>query len=212
MVAPEDEGRSARKRRAIIDAAAQAFLSNGFRGTSMDEIATAAHVSKQTVYKHFADKRQLFTAVVTQTVTAVSHPLAGEVRQLEDSVDVETDLRDLARRQLTNVLQPEMLRLRRLVIAEAGRFPELGRDFYENGQQHTVSTMGQSFARLAERGLLRIDDPALAAAHFNWLIMAPPMNAAMLLGRDEAPDRGEIKRWADGGVRAFLAAYGPARS
>ena len=51
-----DEGRSARKRRAILEAATTRFLRNGYRGTSMDEIAARAAVSKQTVYKHFADK------------------------------------------------------------------------------------------------------------------------------------------------------------
>ena len=55
---PDDQRRSARKRRAILDAAATTFLSNGYLGTSMDEIAALAHVSKQTVYKHFADKRE----------------------------------------------------------------------------------------------------------------------------------------------------------
>ena len=47
---------SARKRSAILEAATTLFLRNGYRGTSMDEIAALAAVSKQTVYKHFADK------------------------------------------------------------------------------------------------------------------------------------------------------------
>src|SRR5437870_1635054 len=46
-----EEGRSIRKRRAIVEAAEEVFLSNGYVGTSMDEIAARASVSKQTVYK-----------------------------------------------------------------------------------------------------------------------------------------------------------------
>jgi TetR/AcrR family transcriptional regulator, mexJK operon transcriptional repressor len=57
----EEEGRSARKRRAIMEAATTVFLGKGYLGTSMDEIAALAAVSKQTVYKHFADKEGLFT-------------------------------------------------------------------------------------------------------------------------------------------------------
>ena len=63
----EDQRRSARKRRAILDAATTTFLSKGYLGTSMDEIAALAQVSKQTVYKHFADKQSLFTEIVTGT-------------------------------------------------------------------------------------------------------------------------------------------------
>jgi AcrR family transcriptional regulator len=55
-------GRSARKRQTIIDAAAALFLEHGYQGTSMDDIAALAAVSKQTVYKNFADKQQLFSA------------------------------------------------------------------------------------------------------------------------------------------------------
>ena len=55
---------STRKRRAIIEAATTAFLRNGYLGTSMDEIAALAGVSKQTVYKHFADKERLFSEIV----------------------------------------------------------------------------------------------------------------------------------------------------
>src|SRR5580700_10175835 len=61
---PHEEGRSARKRRAIMDAATTLFLRNGYQGTSMDEIAALAAVSKQTVYKNFADKQQLFSHIV----------------------------------------------------------------------------------------------------------------------------------------------------
>ena len=48
----------------------------------------------------------------------------------------------------------------------------------------------------------------LAAAQFNWLIMSAPLNQAMLLGDDDPPDPAELDRYADDGVRTFLAAYG----
>ena len=62
------ERRSARKRTAILEAATTVFLRKGYLGTSMDEIAALAAVSKQTVYKHFADKQRLFSEIVTSTV------------------------------------------------------------------------------------------------------------------------------------------------
>jgi TetR/AcrR family transcriptional repressor of mexJK operon len=203
-----DERRSARKRRAILEAATTLFLGNGYRGTSMDEIAALAGVSKQTVYKHFADKESLFTEIVTGTVDEVADPVQDEVLQIGDRGNLEEDLRDLARRQIAAVMQPRLLQLRRLVIAEAGRFPELGRTFYERGPGRTIGALATVFEGLAARGQLEVEDPRLAATHFNWLIMSSPINEAMLLGRDEPPAATELDRYADTGVRAFLAAYG----
>jgi TetR/AcrR family transcriptional regulator, mexJK operon transcriptional repressor len=203
----ENESRSAQKRRSILEAATTAFLRNGYRGTSMDEIAAVAGVSKQTVYKHFADKESLFSEIVTGAVEEAGDPVQQEVRGLHDSGDVEADLRGLARRLLERVMQPPILRLRRLVIAEAARFPELGRTFYEQGPGRTIAELTTAFERLASRGALEVDDPGLAAAHFNWLVMSIPLNRAMLLGEDEPPAAEELKRYADAGVRTFLAAY-----
>src|ERR1700727_4022485 len=119
------ERRSDRKRRAILDAATERFLRNGYLGTSMDEIAADAAVSKQTVYKHFDDKERLFREIVAVTVDEISDPNYEAVKALQESGDVGADLRELARGQLRRVMQPRLLQLRRLVIGETGRFPEL---------------------------------------------------------------------------------------
>ena len=203
----QEETRSVRKRGAIVEAATTLFLHNGYRGTSMDEIAARAAVSKQTVYKHFADKERLFSEIVTGTVSEISDPVHEEVLELEDSGDVEADLRGLARELLHMVMQPRILQLRRLVIGEAGRFPQLGRAFYEQGPGRTIAALATAFEQLAERGVLQLDDPRLAAAHFNWLVMSIPLNRAMFLGEDRPPARAELDRYADAGVRAFLSAY-----
>jgi AcrR family transcriptional regulator len=207
----EDVTRSARKQRAILDAAATLFLRNGYRGTSMDEIAALASVSKQTVYKHFADKESLFAEIVTSAVGEASDPVHAEVLKLEDSGDLEADLRGLARQLIERVMRPRILQLRRLVIGEAGRFPELGRTFYDQGPGRTIAAMATVFERLAARGALQLEDPQLAAAHFNWLVMSIPLNQAMFLGEDEPHAAAELNEYADAGVRAFLAAYGQGR-
>jgi TetR/AcrR family transcriptional regulator, mexJK operon transcriptional repressor len=200
--------RSERKRAAILRAASDMFLENGYLGTSMGEIATLAAVSKQTVYKHFADKQSLFSEIITKTVNEAAERVQADVRGLAESTSIEPDLRQLARRQLRLVMQPEILKLRRLVIAEASRFPELGRTFYERGPARTVAALGAAFEQLGARGLLTVDDPQLAAGHFNWLVMSIPLNRAMLLGDDSAPKAEDLHAYADAGVRAFLSAYG----
>lgn len=203
----EAESRSARKRREILEAAATLFLANGYRGTSMDEIAALAGVSKQTVYTAFSDKESLFSEIVVGAVAEAADPVHAAVLELEDTGDVEADFRGLARELLRRVMQPRILRLRRLVIGEARRFPELGRTFYEQGPERTIAALAAAFEGLAARGALQLDDPTLAAAHFNWLVLSIPLNRSMLLGEDEPPARGELDRYADAGVRTFLAAY-----
>ena len=104
-------------------------------------------------------------------------------------------------------MQPRVLRLRRLVIGEAARFPELGRTFYQGGVGRTVDTLASAFDRLAERGLLHMDDSRLAAEHFNWLVVSIPLNRAMLLGDDHEMSTDDLDKFADAGVDTFLAAY-----
>ena len=207
-----DDRRSARKRRAILEAATAIFLRNGYSGTSMDDIAALAAVSKQTVYKHFADKQRLFAEIVAGMVNEISDRVYDEVVSIRDSGDLDADLGELARRLLSSVMQPQLLQLRRLVIGEAGRFPELGRLFYQRGPGRTIAALAAAFERLADRGLLRLADAQLAAEHFNWLIMSIPLNRAMLCGDDDPAGAADLDRYADAGVRAFLAAYGRATS
>ncbi|MGH9250992.1 MAG: TetR/AcrR family transcriptional regulator [Acidimicrobiales bacterium] len=203
-----ESGRSARKHRAIMDAARTVFLRKGYDGASMDEVAALAAVSKQTVYKHFADKKRLFTAIITGDISATETLTHGMVAALANSEDIEKDLRLFARRHITDVTQPHLIQLRRIIIAEAERFPELARTWYASGPERAHSTLADQFHALARRGLLRVDDPLLAAQHFNWLILSIPLNKAMFHGRDTEFTPSELERYADEGVRVFLAAYG----
>jgi AcrR family transcriptional regulator len=202
------ETASATRRLAILEAARTVFLRHGYMGASMDEVAALAGASKQTVYKHFIDKETLFNELVLTTLRATADSVQAEVLDLRDSGDLAADLRDLARRQLTRVIQPDLLQLRRLVIGEAGRFPELGRAFYELGLGRTITALTDVFRNLTERGLLTVDDAPLAAEHFNWLVVSIPLNRAMFFGDDRPATPAQLRRYADRGVDVFLAAYG----
>lgn len=97
----------------------------------MDEIAAAAGVSKQTIYKHFTDKRLLLYSIVLG-ITDRAGPIASAVQSMfEEMVDLDAGLTALARRYAAAVLHPEVLQLRRLVVCEAVRFPDLARTYYE---------------------------------------------------------------------------------
>jgi TetR/AcrR family transcriptional regulator, mexJK operon transcriptional repressor len=203
-------GRSARKRQAIIDAATALFLQHGYQGTSMDDIAAQAAVSKQTVYKNFADKQQLFSDIVLGAAARADAFIAALPQALAGTDDLAAGLRALARRYLATVMQPRLLQLRRLIVAEAGRFPELARAYYERVPDHVMAGLAAQFGDLAGRGLLRADDPAVAARHYAFLVLGLPLDRAMFLGPGHGMSAAELDRQADEAALAFLAAYGPA--
>ena len=205
--AEADLGRSAQKRRAILEAATEVFLKAGYLGTNMDEIAALSGVSKQTVYKNFASKEALFVEIVSSMTNTTGDMVHNDAPKLGDG-DVAAYLEDYAYRQLAAVLTPRIMQLRRLVIGEVARFPELAKVLYERGPLRAMRMLAQVFEGLAKQGHLEFDDAMVAASHFNWLVMSDALNVAMLLGDAAIPKPTELRRQAAEGVRVFLAAYG----
>lgn len=199
--------RSARKRQAILEAATEVFLRSGYLGTNMDEIAELSEVSKQTIYKHFTSKEALFVEIVTTMTSSAGDMVHHELPPL-DREALGAYLEDYACRQLLVVLTPRLMQLRRLVIGEVSRFPELARVLYERGPQRAMAALAAAFQQLGERGLLVVDNPAVVASNFNWLVMSGPLNQAMLLGDAAIPTEAELRKTAAEAVRVFLAAYG----
>jgi TetR/AcrR family transcriptional regulator, mexJK operon transcriptional repressor len=201
-------GRSARKRQAVLAAATELFLKHGFLGTTMDDIAGRAGVSKPTAYNHFPSKEALFIEIVTGMTDAASDAVHNATPKRADGAELDTFLQDYAYRQLKVVLTPRLMQLRRVVIGEVGRFPELGRKLFEAGPRRAMAAFAAMLADLADQGLLAVEEPAIAASDFNWLVMSEPLNRAMLLGDDAIPGQAQLRRYAERGVRIFLAAYG----
>jgi TetR/AcrR family transcriptional repressor of mexJK operon len=200
-------GRSSRKRSAILDAATELFLTREYAGTSMEDIASAAAVSKQTVYKHFTDKETLFREVALGSVEPVGSAFRVEVTATAEADDVPAALQALARTYTDAVMSPMLLRRRQLVLREAGRFPDLAHKYHETGPRRAIAGLSTAFARLADRGELMIKDPRVAATQFAFLVIGEPLDTAMFGGVDRRRTRRELHALADAGVEVFLAAY-----
>ncbi len=200
---------SLRKRSAILEAAEQVFLADGFLGANMDELTTLSGVSKQTVYAHFGSKEGLFVELVTSMTRGAGDGVhTDDLPDPSSAASLQTALVDYAVRQLTAVMTPRILRLRRLVIGEEARFPELARVLWENGPERAVAALADHIARLHEQGWLVAVDPRGAAGYLNWLVMGEPVNRAMLLGDDDLPGPDAVRDHCAEAVRIFLAAYG----
>ncbi len=211
--------RSQEKRRAIIDAAQALFLDSGFGATSMDAVAEKAGVSKRTVYSHFDSKESLFGSVMSSMCTmlgggaseylgpAAEETQAGKVilGDLPEG-DVRHVMHTLGCRFLGLVTQPEAIALFRVVIAESGRFPELGDEFYRNGAEPLVQSLAQYLSLQVECGKLAIDDPCYAAHRFLSMVKEP-IHMYILLGQAKTPTEADVEEAVASSVSAFLKIY-----
>jgi TetR/AcrR family transcriptional repressor of mexJK operon len=207
-LAIERETRSARKHADIVRAATEIFAAKGYEGTSTDEIAARAGVSKQTLYKHFTDKDGLFEEIVMATTSRVDQLVALVGRSLAESDDAAADLRSLGRSMLSALMDEELLKLRRLVIASAGRAPQLGKAWYAQGFERVLTTLAGTFESLSERGVLAAHAPLVAANHFVGMLLWIPLNEAMFTGNLKSRSARQCNEIADAAVEAFLRAYG----
>ena len=210
MISQEESGlrpSSVAKRRAILAAAEAAFLAARFDTVTMDDIAQGSGVSKQTVYAHFGTKDQLFVELVTSMTRFAGDDVLPDPVGIESAEDVVPALEALLERQLATVLEPRLLRLRRLVIGEVPRFPELARAVREHGANRAIATIAEILTDLGERGLLTVPNPEVAATQLNWLVMAAPVNDAMFLGDNAVPSVDEQRAHVRSAVATFVAAY-----
>ena len=196
------------RREQIIEVAAALFAERGFHGASVYDLGAAMGTSGAALYKHFASKEALFIEIVTNLTNDASDIVHGVAPELAQGDDLHAYLAEYGYRQLTIVLTPRLMQLRRVVIGEAGRFPDLGKALYESGPKRAMAAMAAMIQRLADRELLRIEDAATAASHFNWLVMSQPLNQAMLLGDAGIPGPEALRQHAAAAARMFLAAYG----
>jgi TetR/AcrR family transcriptional repressor of mexJK operon len=204
-----EDPRITRSRALIMDAAARVFLERGYQGTSVDDVAAEAGVSKRTVYNVFDDKEQLFRAIIgraIETAERFSFEFASTTAQADD---VEAALVALARELGASVLGGRVLPLRRLLIGEASRFPEFAADYYERAPGRVMTAIADALRQLGERGLLRIDDAGLAAEHFAFLAIGPSLDRALFdvaSDADAATPARAVER-AELGAAVFLRAY-----
>lgn len=160
------------KRKAILQAATETFLRDGYERTSVDAIAAAAGVGKQTVYGHFGDKQRLFLAVVEAANKSVGTAIGVEAESVvNDSGDPRFDLENAGVNLLRGITAPEIMALHRLTISEFPHHPELLRLWRDNGPSQTIIDSVAKYLRIChDRGDLHVPNPALVARQFVMLL------------------------------------------
>jgi TetR/AcrR family transcriptional regulator, mexJK operon transcriptional repressor len=201
---PPESGRSEARRRAILDVAHEVFLKQGYASTSMSEIAARLGGSKGTLYNYFRSKEELFAAFMTDTCQGPANAVFEHLPPIGG--DLRVGLVDLGVALLSFLLKGPTLAIHRLVIAECGRFPELGRVFYETGPRQGEVRLGDYFQRAMDAGLLRRGDAIALGRWFKDLVLSDIYNRR-LWGVVGELTEGEMRAHVTQAVDIFLRAF-----
>lgn len=197
-------GRPTRKeaealRKGVLDAALDVFVANGFAAASMEGIARKAGVAKLTLYRHFETKEDLFVEVVRRARLGVRNRLGI----LDDQgLPLEQVLRDVIHRLYDGYTHPDYLAVMRLAIAEATRFPKLGRAMLDDSR-FVGAPLVQYLQKLKDAGRIDIDSAYDAATQLLGLASGAGRHVLVTPSRNPASRR----RWVESLVRLFSRAW-----
>jgi len=196
--------RSLQKREAILDASTRVFLAKGYSESGMTEIAAQAEVSTATLYNHFAGKEELFDAVVERLWQKLRPEENPQIWQMPP----DQTLAHFGRNVLKVLLSPTSIALFRIVVAQAGRFPDLTQAFHRHGSEAITRTLAQYLGRQTELGVLAVDRPEQAARQFLGMIKEMVF-WPRVLGIGKLPSKEEVESAVANAVSIFLRSYRP---
>ncbi len=194
------------RRQAILDTASDIFLEEGFAAASMSAIAARLGGSKGTLYNYFDSKETLFSAVIQD------HCDRGQAEVFDfdiEAADFGVALRTLGERYLRLILSDDVVALNRLVIAEAVRFPQIGRTLYEAGLKRGLKRIADYIQTAMDNGHLKAADPELAAEQMMDLCLTGAYRLR-LLNVSPKPDADEVRAKVETALCAFMQIYGVA--
>lgn len=192
------------KREQILDGAHRVFMRLGFDAASMNDVTREAGVSKGTLYVYFANKEDLFTAIIERQRATF---IATMRMALAEHEDLEAGLYDFGVTFVRHMTDEKVITAMRTVLGVRERMPVLCKRFFK-GPENLRTVLQDFLVRHMEDGKLQIDDLELAAAQFLDLSSGSFFKLRLFGSMDAPPPEAEIERVIKGAVRTFLAAYG----
>jgi AcrR family transcriptional regulator len=183
----------------ILDVATALFLSRGFGATSIEAVAGRARISKRTFYHRFRDKSELYRAVVRRML---ERWLPRVEAAFDPPAPLDILLERLAKHMLSIALTAEALALRRLLLAEAERFPELVEIAVEQGATRAIERIAALLDDERRAGRIALDDCRFAAMQFQEMVLSIPLRRAMGFGTPLSEE--ECDAWAKKCTALFL--------
>ena len=192
---PDDE-----TRKIIYEAARHKFAANGFAATSTETVARRAGVSTKTLYRIVPNKAALFEGVVSDRLDSF---LSDFSLHVAEGADIETGLNAALMAYADLALDPDVVALQRIILQEAGQFPDLAATFYRNGIARTAAALSSWLRVQVKRGLIDLDNVDEAAGFLIGMVGSAPQRAA-IYGGAPLPSRARIRERVRKCVRLFL--------
>lgn len=201
------EGRRERRRGAMIAAARALFLERGYDSVTLGEIVRRSGGSLSTLYDLFENKAGLLGAIVAEerfeglerldAIVACGDSAAATLRAIAGSIHHD-------------LMQPEVIGMMRIVLAESLRDAAFARSIYENAHLPRLAWLTDLFAEWAARGQARIADPTMAAQFFFGLILHGAQTRAFF-GAVAGPADAACDQALGEAVTLFVTGYAIAR-
>jgi TetR/AcrR family transcriptional repressor of mexJK operon len=199
----KSEIRTERVTNRLLDAASKFFMERGFEATSMGEIARYARASKETFYRHFPGKEDLFRAVVIRGARMVAGELSAVLLTHETPDKALAAFGELF---LDRILAKDSISFQRMMMMERERFPELVQSLRADGRERVRASLARYLDEQVARGRLRKMDTAVGARQFLDLVAAEMIFAATRCGRPK-PSKAQIRQRVEEAIECFLRGY-----
>ncbi len=200
-------GEDPAKRHQILEGAKRVFMKMGFDAASMNDVTREAGVSKGTLYVYFANKEDLFAAIVN---SERAHFVEIVRAALVDDADIASSLLQFGKVFATHVTSDKTISAMRTVVGVRERMPSLCQRFF-TGPDNLRTVLRGFLERKAEAGAVKIEDYDLAARQFLEMASGGYFKLRLFGDMDAPPSADEIDYVVRGAVRVFLAAYATER-
>jgi AcrR family transcriptional regulator len=196
--------RGKQRRDELVLSAEAVFITNGYRNTSMDDIASHANASKSTLYKFFGNKESLFAEVVDRRVPNISQIASDSINS---KTDIQQTLEHWALQTLQRITTPKTIILYKLLLAEAPFSPQLSNIHYANGPAKAQTLLANYFYEANRQKHWHCPDPKLAATLFVSLTFGEPFNCALLNQSPKYWTRAKVRAYVSEAVALFMNHY-----
>jgi len=194
------------KEQEVLDVATEYFLRHGYEGASINAMARSSGISKESIYRYFSSKQQLFEAVIGRELVEYRRSLHALDPKLK-TMDLRAALVLVAETVLALITTDRTLALRRLIFEEATRSPEVGQHYYKIGPGQAYGVLENVF----ETHEYESDfDIASLAMHFLSLIswqITIERSCAVRAEPTAAQISELVAKTVDDFMKAFLRAY-----
>jgi TetR/AcrR family transcriptional repressor of mexJK operon len=199
---PDDRPKPRAKEQEVLDVATEYFLKHGYQGTSINAMARASGISKESIYRYFSSKKQLFEAVIGRELIDYRDSLR-RLDSMQETVDLRDALLTIAETVLNLITTDRTLALRRLVFDETTRSPDVGQHYHEIGPEQAYKAL-ENVLRSHNAG--RLFDVATLSRYFIAMI-SYQIIMERSCGLTQAPNKAETRVASERIVDDFIKAF-----